>query len=543
MGNKVVIAYLVKTLDDGRVEITNSLGKSVASSDYKELTDFLYTPYKEIDGRELKVFYNLDDSVSQIFRLMPHELCKKMLKKSFKATLEDNDPYYYHDGHNFIIFGNHVVGKHNYRAHFYSLDNLIDLGHEPADVNEIYELAMRLLKAFNNIGISFPLTLNSMIGIFESSMGSMRLTPTTTFIPNEHIDLLTYAKITSKRQGWVTNYKVGNFDNPFSADLSGAYGFWLSKIRNFNKCEITRYTKDYKYKNEVWTCLETGDVTGWFKTELTINPEVKVHPFGYRDETSGRMIYKTGTLPNYYMTLEEIVYVYRHKIGTVNIIDGFYVKFLSRGEPMDKWVNDLFNKRQLGEVENVCCKSLIVEYVGKTLTEYGDDGTSKLFNPLIASWIYARCRLQVFDFIIHNELQNDVVAITTDGVLSTKPALKTQFSDKKTLGTWRVNKQSPALVLSPGWVITNDKQPHKFDYETATRLMREQPNNNFYALEYDAITSLYRSIEIDEDIRTVGKIYKQQSTIDLLELRYIQNKEYKEFPMNGKDILSNKIYQ
>jgi hypothetical protein len=121
---------------------------------------------------------------------------------------------------------------------------------------------------------------------------------------------------------------------------------------------------------------------------------------------------------------------------------------------MEKWVNDLFNKRQLGKLENSLCKALIVEYVGKTLTEYKN---SKLYNPLIASWVYAKCRLQVFDFILDNELVDDVIAITTDGVLSTKPALKTKIETKKILGTWRENSQSPALVLSPGWVITNEK--------------------------------------------------------------------------------------
>jgi hypothetical protein len=165
-----------------------------------------------------------------------------------------------------------------------------------------------------------------MIGIYESSLGNTRLTPTTTFIPNEHIDLITYARLTSKRQGWVTNYKVGKFDAPYSFDLNSAYGFWLSQIRNFNRCEITRYSKDYKYKREVMNCLETGHVTGWFQAEVTINPDIKIHPFGYRDELTGRMVYKTGTF-QLYMTLDEIVYIYKHKLGTVKILDGFYVKF------------------------------------------------------------------------------------------------------------------------------------------------------------------------------------------------------------------------
>jgi hypothetical protein len=33
------------------------------------------------------------------------------------------------------------------------------------------------------------------------------------------------------------------------------------------------------------------------------------------------------------------------------------------------------------------------------------------------------------------------------------------------------------------------RQPHKFDYDTAYQMMKDDPKNNFYSIEYDAIAT------------------------------------------------------
>jgi hypothetical protein len=174
--------------------------------------------------------------------------------------------------------------------------------------------------------------------------------------------------------------------------------------------------------------------------------------------------------------------------------------------------------------------------------QFEDDRTSKTYNPLIPAWIYAQARLQVFKFIMDNDLQDSLVAVSTDGVMSLKRADNTPIVEKRTLGTWRLNKPVPALVLSPGWIIYKDKKPHSVTYETAMELIKSKPNDSHYKATVKQRVTLFEAIELLDDISKVGLITDHYNTIDLVEISMSQDRVYGSFPTTGKQLLSGKIY-
>jgi len=537
-----IIAYFVQTMDDGKVNITDSYNNTITSDNADELWAFLYTPYRDRTTRELKFFWDLDESLSHIFKLMPPEECRTLLTTKFANT----DYLYYRRSKNMIIKGSHVIqgktpeGNHPYMACLYGLNSLIRTNTEPQNAQEVLAQGQHLLKALGSIGITTPMTLNSAIGIYESSMRNIKLTPDIKCIPTDAVDILTYAKHCANRQGWISAYRVGLFSNAITYDVSGSYAYWLSQIRQFDHAQYIPYSKDFTNQPENRDDIIKGNITGFFKVELTINDDIMVHPFAYVG-TSGLPIYPTGTFETY-LTLEEILCFSHYKIGTIKVLDGWFVKFMTPYKPMLHIVNRLYKMRELGEIENDLCKGILVGYVGKMNAQFEDDSTSKTYNPLIAGWIYAQARLQVFRFIMENQLQDSLIAVSTDGVMTTKKVTKSILSKNRQLGTWRLNEPCPALVLSPGWIIYQDKKPHSITYNMALDLIKNNQSTNHYRATIPKRVTLFESLEILHDISMVGQITDHYNTIDLAEIEMSQDRIFKSFPKTGKTLLSGNIY-
>lgn len=534
---KYLVAYHTSSNENG-VTITNSYGHSITSKNANELWDFLYTPFRDGMSRELKFFWNLDESLAPIFKLMPPEECKTLLN----ATFDKSTHLYYRRGKNMIIKGNHMLksktSEHPYMCCIYGLEPLLPNEPESHNAQELLERCNKLLKALENIGITTPMTLNSAIGIYESSMRNIQLTPSIKCVPPEAVNILVYAKHCANRQGWISAYRVGNFQASYNFDVSSSYGFHLSRVRDFGNAEYIEYSPEYSSKHT--REIINGDITGFFEVELSINKDVKVHPFAYVNSNND-VIYPTGTFKTF-LTLEELLSIHKYKIGTFKILGGWYVRFKNYNKPMENIVKRLFAMRSLGEIENDLCKGIIVGYVGKTNAQFEGTKTSTTYNPMIAGWIYAQARLQVFDFIMQNELSNSVIAISTDGVMSTKPATKTIISKEKSLGTWRENEPCPALVLSPGWIIYRDKKPHSITYDMAIKMFKDNPNTNHYKVTIPKRVTLFEAIEVLHDISKIGLVTDHYQTIDLAEIKMSQDRIFNNFPKTGKALLLNKTY-
>ncbi len=537
-----LICYFIKDMPDGKLMISNSYDHYIISDDVDELLGFLYKPYRDIDSRELKLFYDLDEQVSHIFRLMSNETIHKVCES---RRFDDADKLYYTRGHNFAIKGDIEFNgtrnpdyKYQYNAWFYDLKKFCYTPHNtPQNANDVYKLGIKLMDLCKKLGITTPTKANSEISILENNPVNKKLLPVYTKLPITD-DMLHIARMIANHQAWTTNYKVGWFkDNTYDYDINSCYAYQLSKVRDFNNAEYTPYTKDYKYKSEIYK----GNVTGYFRVKLTINDNVNCHPF-YAKWNADKPIYPVGTWDTYLM-LEEILALYKYKIGTCEILDGFYVYFKSNNNPMKVMVDRWYKSRQLGDDESKYFKAVMVEFIGKMLRVSDDNTPSETYNPLIVAWIYSQARLQVLKFIQDNELQEDIIAISTDGVLSTKQATKTQMVDKTVLGGWRYNAPEPVFVLSPGWLVTPSKSPHAMKYDELFKLFNDNPDNVEYIKTTCKIATVYEAEEIFDNIKLVGTMQNFHESINLSLLRGLQDRLYYDYPKCGKDILDGNVYE
>lgn len=531
-----LVAYYIKEKDD-KVVITNSYDHSVVSDNLDELLAFLYRPYRKSEERELKVFYDMDEQVPILLRMLPKDELKEVCvnRKPDKAKR-----IYYNREYTFgvkgdVVFKNEDGSDFPYTAYFYGLSKYIK-NRSPQNANDVFKIALETLEVCKNIGIPYPKTLGSEISIFESIPSHKRLFPNIGKLPLTD-NMLNIARNVSNHQGWTSNFKVGLFrDNTFDYDMNSCYAYFLSLIRDYEHAEYTPYSKDYKYKD----LIGKGDITGNFYVRLHINDNIVCHPF-HKVGNNGKAIYPIGDYDTY-LTLEEILTLYRYHIGTCEILDGFYIKFKSGLMPMYVRVNEWFKIRLMGENENKFMKGVLVEMIGKTLNIKDDLEVSDTYNPLISGWIYSQARLAVFRFIMHNELQNDVIAVSTDGVLSTKPATKTKLVDKTVLGGWRLNPSEPTLVLSPGWLISPSKKPHSLTYDYALQILNENPNGNDFTQKITKRLTLNEAEFYVDNIYKVGQIHDFYNTLNLVELSGAQDRIYKDFPKCGQDLLDGKIY-
>lgn len=209
---------------------------------------------------------------------------------------------------------------------------------------------------------------------------------------------------------------------------------------------------------------------------------------------------------------------------------------------MNRTVNWLFEKRKNNDgLVNTIAKGIINGLIGQMNAEWEDDKTSTVYNPMAAAEIYANCRLQVMKFIIENNLQDHVISIATDGVLTDVPVSHKAISKEKILGTWRLSNVCPAIVLSPGYQLYKDKHPQGITYDRLVELINDKPNSSRWVASINRPCTLYQALA-EGDIKRVGKIVPRQTTIDLLNLEIDQNRLFKKFPKTGKQLLSGTIY-
>ena len=172
MGLKVV-GYKIYPKENS-VVIWDSFSHKIESNNPQELWDFLYKPYKTAEDKELKVFWNLDEEISHIFHLMSVVECKELVGKSFKEAKH----LYYRHKKNLIIKGDAKINGYDYFSHIYGIDKFFpEEEPEPKDALELVKKAYQVIDGAKNIGISKPLTLNSAIAMYMSSMRKLDVFP------------------------------------------------------------------------------------------------------------------------------------------------------------------------------------------------------------------------------------------------------------------------------------------------------------------------------------------------------------------------------
>jgi len=293
----------------------------------------------------------------------------------------------------------------------------------------------------------------------------------------------------------------------YSYDISSAYPFHASQLLDLRDCSFTPSTT-----------LDLSAYYGFLVGDFTVYPDstyAHFTPF-LTDRGDGVLVNFVGTVPDYHCTLDEVRTLYRYELGEFRLKHGWFIHPLGGVRPRHpfKAIVELnFERRNDDQLKSYLLKRVLTGLVGKMLeTRKDSEGNvleyGELYNPIYHAICTTRTRLQVFDFIVNNDIsREELVHIGVDGVKATKYI---PLPPKAPLGRWRCSGEEPAIVLSPGAVATLSR--------------------NFKRTGY---------VELLVDLLKRPKAYKygRDRDIDLRNLFLNQTREFDELPRTGEELL------
>lgn len=545
----LTIAYSSEVQSDGNITLRNSQGDSITSKNPKELLDFLSKNYTDSINR--KMTWAMDAFIAPILRLLGDDICRQLViepdceclwgftddgiklhdveEKVKSAKWEEDKGLYSLYYHRQTSFGLQVYGK--YKSYFYNLSQFFEDDSEITDLNVILAKADELVSAFFAMGLN-PMKMSSPISVYQSNVLEHISFPTVSDVPEtlseaECDELVDWAEQILHRE-WTTNLAVGRWQEgeSFDYDLAGAYNFLFSELY------------DYKYAT-FWkstTPMKEADY-GLLKGKITINPDVKCSPICFKKE-NGQTINPVGSSWEDIITLPEVRWIYRHKIGTFEMDYGYFWKQNAPVQPFKVPMSKIFNQRQQGGLVKILAKRIGASAWSKCIQRATSEGVNKFYSPLLALQVKTNCRLMVADFIWQHSLQDDILYIATDGVRTTTPV---SLPEKEGMGEWVFKGSDACIILSPSFIYTPTHKPGGLYFDDIVNMIEQKPKETYYSATKIRPLTLGEALET-EDLQGVGELREFKTSIDLVPARIAQDLEFSDFPTCGKDLIEGKYY-
>jgi len=268
---------------------------------------------------------------------------------------------------------------------------------------------------------------------------------------------------------------------------------------------------------------------------VTINDDVLVSPIFY-DSENGQM-QPTGSWETH-LTLHDYNFIRKWGIGDFKIDDGYFIKFTAPVTPMSIPLKRLFNQRGQGGLINSLAKRMATGGAyGKFLEQHEDGSVGNYYNPPYASMINSLANIQVAEFIYENNLQDNLVHVGVDSIISTKEA-KLGDQDRVSMGQWRLSGIGAVLVLSSGRVYHGEKKPQGLNYNQIIELIEKHPRESYYTAHLKRRQTLEESIQLN-DLNGLGRMKETTSSFDLNLMRASADRIFSDFPKTGHELLNN----
>lgn len=511
-------------IKDNRL-IVESDRASVDNGDLFNVLEELAMPYDN-EARNLtyiKMAWDIDQFVAPILKILGRHCCERLVETR-KCYFRPFNIYYL-PGKIFAV----RLGRNE--STFFNLGQYFPDDEEPEDIIRMHSYGMFLLDKLAQMGIENPTRLTSPANVFEHSILSKLNTHTVFDLPDKYLDSAEYAYNCTGR-AWISNYKIGHWgvNECFDYDLSGAYPYEASKLLD------TRYAQ-YIHSDTIPEDVHWGFMRGRIKVTSPVSP------FIYQDE-DGKLLNPVGSWDTY-ITLDEYKALKEWEMGDFKLYDGWFLKFYRNDRPLWNAINKMYEYRKIDNELNRIAKLMSVGgCYGKFVeTHYtNDEGEvdkyGKYYNPFYGAQITTRTRLRVMQFIKTHQLENDIISVAVDGVLATKEVDLANDNEGK-IGSWRLNPESPALVISPGLVYYGNKKPKGLTYDMVMELIKSNPDTPYYELELPRRVTLSEAIEMG-DLELVGEIRDFHQSLDLVSINV--DRDYKRLPRTGKELIS-KIYE
>ncbi len=485
--------------------LVNSDGESTKSN----YLDFLLK-YCDSDN-VIRVAYNLDLLVARLCYLLGIQ--EWQLKKFWNSgSLYTQGWSLFFVPHRYLGF---KYGKHwgeSNMSDTFQYDPTLSFDVDPLDAaKKAQEIGEQVYGALRRLELN-PKTLSSPVSCFQKEVLSTLDLPTLDDIPTE-VRLYAHECL---RGGWQEIWMQGSFD-AFDYDLVSAYPAHTATLID------PRFGTWFK-SDKFYPQLPYGFCRGTVRIESGFSPvcytvnDNQYTPTGEWETT---------------LTSKQIKQLYNYNIGRFKIESAWYFKPDKIVMPLKEDIETLFEwKSQLQGMDREVVKRILTAVWGKTQETFHDGEFGKLFNPVWAATIETSTRVQVADFILSNKLQDNLISIAVDGCLLDK---KIELNETGDMGTWRLDREAPAFVVSSGVGAIKGKQ-NKGTFSLNYDWLAEQIAANPDATEYkmSKLTPV-----------TIGNALKNNKLDKLGELEMteravfigIENKRfYKDAPVNGGDL-------
>ena len=221
-------------------------------------------------------------------------------------------------------------------------------------------------------------------------------------------------------------------------DINSAYPYALTKIPEFTKGDWIQSKK-----------VLPNALLGFFKIKCNI-PETKhITPFFFK--VRNKIIFPNGEFITY-ATLDELKSC--EDSSWFEVIDSWQYVDRNPFYPFKRVIEEFYEKRQelkrQGDPLELPIKIILNSIYGKT-TQTTENKIGNLFNPIIGSTITGKCRAMLYDTIIQNNMEKDVIMMYTDSITTTK---KLNLNSKK-LGEFSCDFEGSIYALQSGFYSKN----------------------------------------------------------------------------------------
>lgn len=412
----------------------------------------------------------------------------------------------------------------------------------------------KVYKVLTELGLH-PKSLTSPISAFNREILSNIDLPTIDDLPDEVAELAYQCC----KGSWIEAFQLGLFEDTLDFDIRSAYGSELAKLVDFR---YGKWIPEEEYEQRLKVAKY-----GYCKGTVTIDKPFS--PIMYKSNT--QLYTPTGTWETV-LTMNEIDFIYKWKLGTFEIENGWwwvpakteatetilsivpdYIKN-TVDYPLKNILNKLYQRKQqsANSFEDNILKRIIAGIWGKML-EYTERGLGELFNPVWGAEVETNIKLKVADFVLSNNLQDNLLSITVDGALIKNtdqpcfPPLKAmesgEFSiaeDNRAMGTWKLSHHCPSIIIGSGTQAIRNKQSDNMfslQYDNLLEMIAESPKSKEYKLAGLSPVTLPKAIMQDR-LEDLGKLEELTRNITL---NSEVKRDYNNQPQNGKELLANQF--
>jgi len=230
----------------------------------------------------------------------------------------------------------------------------------------------------------------------------------------------------------------GQSEKAYIYDINSAYPYAMTTIPEPTNGTWIQSTK-----------LIKNALLGFFKIKCNIPNTKHITPFFFK--VRGKIIFPKGEFITY-ATLDEIKSC--EDSSWFTIIDSWQYTDPNPFYPFKRIIEELYEKRQILKKNKdpleLPIKIILNSMYGKTM-QTTENKTGNMFNPVLGTTICGKARAMLYQTIMSNDMERDVIFIYTDSISTTKKL----NLDSKELGGFSEDFEGSIYTLQSGFYSKN----------------------------------------------------------------------------------------